>query len=39
MGRLGEIDDVTALVTWLLSEECTFSTGATFDVSGGRTTY
>lgn len=39
MGRLGEVDDVTSLVCWLLSEECSFSTAATFDVSGGRTTY
>jgi 2-dehydro-3-deoxy-L-rhamnonate dehydrogenase (NAD+) len=30
---------VTALVCWLLSEECSFSTAATFDISGGRTTY
>ena len=39
MGRLGEVDEVTALVCWLLSEECSFSTGATFDISGGRSTY
>ncbi|MCE7797072.1 SDR family oxidoreductase [Sphingobium sufflavum] len=39
MGRLGEVEDVTALVCWLLSEECSFSTAATFDISGGRTTY
>jgi 2-dehydro-3-deoxy-L-rhamnonate dehydrogenase (NAD+) len=39
MGRLGEISEVTALVCWLLSEECSFSTAATFDISGGRTTY
>lgn len=39
MGRLGEVDDVTSLVCWLLSEECSFSTAATFDISGGRTTY
>ena len=39
MGRLGEIDDVAAMVCWLLSEECSFSTAATFDISGGRTTY
>lgn len=39
MGRLGEVDEVTALVCWLLSEECSFSTAATFDISGGRTTY
>ncbi len=39
MGRLGEIDEVTALICWLLSAECSFSTAATFDISGGRTTY
>lgn len=39
MGRLGEIHEVTALICWLLSDECSFSTAATFDVSGGRTTY
>jgi len=39
MGRLGELDEVAALVCWLASEECSFSTAATFDISGGRTTY
>jgi len=39
MGRLGEVPEVAALVCWLVSEECTFSTAATFDISGGRTTY
>jgi NAD(P)-dependent dehydrogenase (short-subunit alcohol dehydrogenase family) len=39
MGRLGRVDEVAALVTWLASEECSFSTAATFDLSGGRTTY
>ncbi len=39
MGRLGEIEEVAALVCWLASEECSFSTAATFDISGGRTTY
>jgi 3-oxoacyl-[acyl-carrier protein] reductase len=39
MGRLGEIDEVAALICWLASEECSFSTAATFDISGGRTTY
>ncbi len=38
-GRFGEIDEVAALVCWLASEECSFSTGAAFDVSGGRATY
>lgn len=39
MGRLGELSEITALICWLLSEECSFSTGATFDLSGGRATY
>jgi 2-dehydro-3-deoxy-L-rhamnonate dehydrogenase (NAD+) len=39
IGRFGGIDEVTSLVTWLASTECSFSTGAVFDVSGGRATY
>jgi len=39
MGRLGEAAEIAALVCWLASEECSFSTAATFDISGGRTTY
>lgn len=39
VGRLGQADEVAALVSWLASEECSFSTGAVFDVSGGRATY
>jgi len=39
MGRVGEIEEVAALVCWLLSDECSFSTAATFDISGGRSTY
>jgi NAD(P)-dependent dehydrogenase (short-subunit alcohol dehydrogenase family) len=39
MGRFGLIEEVAALVCWLASEECSFSTGAVFDVSGGRATY
>jgi 3-oxoacyl-[acyl-carrier protein] reductase len=39
IGRFGAIDEVAALVLWLASEECSFSTGAVFDVSGGRATY
>ncbi len=39
MGRFGRIDEVAALVCWLASEECSFSTGAVFDISGGRATY
>ncbi len=39
LGRFGEVDEVAALVCWLASEECSFSTGAVFDISGGRATY
>ena len=39
MNRLGEVPEVVAMICWLLSEECSFSTGAVFDISGGRTTY
>jgi NAD(P)-dependent dehydrogenase (short-subunit alcohol dehydrogenase family) len=36
MQRLGEPEEVAALVSWLCSDACSFSTGAVFDVSGGR---
>jgi 3-oxoacyl-[acyl-carrier protein] reductase len=39
IGRLGEAAESAALVCWLASEECSFSTAATFDISGGRTTF
>jgi len=39
MGRTGEIDEIAALVAWLASEDCSFSTGAVFDICGGRATY
>ena len=39
LGRFGEIDEIASLVCWLASEECSFSTGAAFDISGGRATY
>jgi 3-oxoacyl-[acyl-carrier protein] reductase len=39
VGRLGKASEVASLVAWLASEECSFSTGAVFDVSGGRATY
>jgi 3-oxoacyl-[acyl-carrier protein] reductase len=39
IARFGEIDEVASLVLWLASEECSFSTGAVFDISGGRATY
>jgi NAD(P)-dependent dehydrogenase (short-subunit alcohol dehydrogenase family) len=39
MGRPGTPEEVAALIAWLASEECSFTTGAAFDVSGGRATY
>jgi 3-oxoacyl-[acyl-carrier protein] reductase len=39
LGRIGEPQEVAALACWLASEEMTFSTGACFDISGGRATY
>jgi NAD(P)-dependent dehydrogenase (short-subunit alcohol dehydrogenase family) len=39
LGRVGEPEEVAGLVCWLASEEMTFSTGAVFDISGGRATY
>ncbi len=39
MGRFGKVEEVAALVAWLASSECSFSTGAAFDISGGRATY
>jgi 2-dehydro-3-deoxy-L-rhamnonate dehydrogenase (NAD+) len=37
--RFGKVEEVTSLICWPASEECSFSTGAVFDVSGGRATY
>ena len=39
MGRFGTVDEIASLVGWLASEDCSFSTGAVFDLSGGRATY
>jgi|SRR5450631_1491185 NAD(P)-dependent dehydrogenase (short-subunit alcohol dehydrogenase family) len=39
LGRFGLVEEIAALVAWLCSEECSFSTGAVFDLSGGRATY
>jgi 3-oxoacyl-[acyl-carrier protein] reductase len=39
MGRFLQVDEAAAMVAWLASEDCSFSTGAVFDLSGGRATY
>ena len=39
MGRFGAVEEISALVGWLCTEDCSFSTGAVFDLSGGRATY
>ena len=39
MSRVGQPEEVAALVSWLASDECSFSTGACYDISGGRATY
>ncbi len=39
MGRFGTVQEVAAMVAWLCTPECSFSTGAVFDLSGGRSTY
>ena len=39
MRRLGQVGEVAELVAWLASDRCTFSTGAVYDISGGRATY
>ncbi len=39
MGRMGTVEEVAALSAWIVSEECSFTTGFVFDISGGRATY
>jgi NAD(P)-dependent dehydrogenase (short-subunit alcohol dehydrogenase family) len=39
MERFGTMDEIAAIICWLASRECSFTTGAVFDVSGGRATY
>lgn len=39
MGRMGSVEEVAALVAWMCSEECGYSTGAVYDISGGRAVY
>ena len=37
--RFAQVEEIAALICWLATEDCSFSTGAVFDVSGGRATY
>lgn len=39
MGRFVEVDEIAAMVAWLSSEDCSFTTGSVFDITGGRSTY
>jgi 3-oxoacyl-[acyl-carrier protein] reductase len=39
MGRFVKVEEIAAMVCWLASEDCSFCTGAVFDISGGRATY
>jgi len=39
MGRFGKVEEMAAIICWLASEDCSFTTGSVFDVSGGRATY
>jgi 2-dehydro-3-deoxy-L-rhamnonate dehydrogenase (NAD+) len=39
MARFGTVEEIAAMVAWLCTEDCSFSTGAVFDLSGGRSTY
>jgi 3-oxoacyl-[acyl-carrier protein] reductase len=39
MGRLGTLDEVSDLIAWIVSPQASFTTGFTFDLSGGRATY
>jgi 2-dehydro-3-deoxy-L-rhamnonate dehydrogenase (NAD+) len=39
MGRFGTVEEIAAMIAWLASQECSFSTGGVFDLSGGRATY
>ena len=39
MKRIGTVEETAALAAWIVSKECTFTTGFTFDLSGGRATY
>jgi 3-oxoacyl-[acyl-carrier protein] reductase len=38
-GRFVKVEELASMVAWMASEECAFTTGAVFDISGGRATY
>lgn len=39
MGRFGLVEEIAAMVAWMCTEDCSFTTGGVFDLSGGRATY
>jgi NAD(P)-dependent dehydrogenase (short-subunit alcohol dehydrogenase family) len=39
VGRFGTVEEIASMIGWLCTEDCSFSTGAVFDLSGGRATY
>jgi 2-dehydro-3-deoxy-L-rhamnonate dehydrogenase (NAD+) len=39
MGRFGQVEEITSIICWIASDECSFTTGSVFDASGGRATY
>ncbi|MDP1952421.1 MAG: SDR family oxidoreductase, partial [Betaproteobacteria bacterium] len=39
MGRFVQVEEIAAMACWLASQDCSFSTGAVFDITGGRSTY
>jgi len=39
MRRMGDPDEAAAMIAWIASDQCSFTTGFTFDLSGGRATY
>ena len=39
MGRFVEVEEIAAMIAWLSSDDCSFTTGSVFDISGGRATY
>jgi len=39
MNRFVKVEELSAMIAWMASEECSFTTGAVFDISGGRAVY